>query len=69
MDKNDLEIISNILDIKKDILELSNSIDKKCLEIYELNESSEKKTKQYKLMMENLILEYHNVCKNLFENK
>jgi hypothetical protein len=69
MDKNDLEKISDVLDVKKDILELSDLIDKKCLEIYELNESGEKKIKQYKLMMENLILEYHNVCKNLFETK
>lgn len=60
------EIIKNISDIKKDILELSNTIDKKCLEIYELNNDSDKKIQNYKLMMENLILEYHNVCKNLF---
>jgi len=64
---NNIKIVENIFDVKKDILELSNMIDKKCLEIYELNIDSEKKIQNYKLMMENLILEYHNVCKNLFK--
>jgi hypothetical protein len=66
MDNNN-EIIKNIFEIKKDIMELSNMIDKKCLEIYELNVNDEKKIQYYKSMMENLILEYHNVCKNLLK--
>ena len=66
MEKNNDEIVKNIFDVKKDIMELSDMIDKKCIEIYEFNNLSENKTSQYKLMMENLILEYHKVCKNLF---
>ena len=61
------DIINDIIIIKQDILELSDVIDKKCLEIYEFNQENTKKTHHYKLMMENLILEYHNVCKNLFK--
>ena len=68
MEKNYDKIEKNILDIKQDIMELSEMIDKKCLEIYEFNCLNEKKIERYKLMMENLILEHHNVCRNLFNN-
>lgn len=67
MDANKSVVIKDITVIKQDILELSDFIDKKCLEIYEFNQDNMKKTEHYKLMMENLILEYHNVCKNLFK--
>lgn len=59
--------LKNIIVIKNDILELNILIDKKCLEIQEVNKSYEHKIQNYKLMMENIILEYHNICKKLYK--
>ena len=42
--------------------------DEKCLKIYEINEISENKIIRYKLLMENIILEYHKICKEMFNN-
>ena len=64
MDKNN-KLIKNILEIKNDILKSNYSIDEKCLEIQDLNNINEKKIIKYKLLMENIILEYHKVCKDL----
>lgn len=58
----------NIIEIKNDIIELNNLIDEKCLKIYENNEISENKIIRYKLLMENIILEYHKICKEMFNN-
>ena len=60
--KNDID------DINNKIIELTNQIDKKSLEIYDINEKNNKKISQYKLLLENMILEYHNTCKELFKN-
>jgi hypothetical protein len=58
----------NVIEIKNDIMELNNLIDEKCLKIYEINEISENKIIRYKLLMENIILEYHKICKEMFNN-
>ena len=58
----------NVIEIKNDIIELNNLIDEKCLKIYEINEISENKIIRYKLLMENIILEYHKICKEMFNN-
>ena len=59
--------LKNIIVIKNDILDLNILIDKKCLEIQEATESYEHKIQNYKSMMENLILEYHNICIKLYK--
>ncbi len=58
----------NIIEIKNEIIELNDLIDKKCLEIYENNENYNNKILKNKLMMENLIIEYHKICKELLKN-
>lgn len=59
----------NILDIQNEINELNDLIDKKCIEIYNLNDENENKIQKYKLYMENIILEYHQICKLLIINQ
>ena len=74
METNNLSnnIINNneneIIDINNNILELTNLIDKKSLEIYDINESNGKKIIHYKVLLENIILEYHKTCKVIFKN-
>lgn len=60
------DILDDMIDIKKEIIELNDMIDKKCLEIYNQNDDNENKILKYKLYMENIILEYHKVCKLMF---
>ena len=60
--------IKEIKKIKNEIIELNDLIDKKCLEIYENNENYNNKILKNKLMMENLIIEYHKICKELLKN-
>ena len=57
-----------ITNINNNIIELTNLIDKKSLEIYEINENNNKKILNYKFLLENIILEYHKTCKELFKN-
>ena len=65
---NDKDIINDINTINNELLDLTNLIDKKTLQIYEENEINDKKISQYKTLMENIILEYHKICKELFKN-
>ncbi len=56
-------------DIKKKIMEyndINNIIDEKCLDIYNENNENENKITKYKLYMENVILEYHKLCKLIY---
>lgn len=58
----------DIIDINNNILELTNLIDTKIIEIYDINENNNKKILNYKLLLENIILDYHKTCKELFKN-
>lgn len=60
------DILNEVKDIKNEMIELNDMIDKKCLEIYNQNDDNENKILKYKLYMENIILEYHKTCKLLF---
>lgn len=55
--------LKNIEDVEKDIIELNNMIDKKCLMIYNQNDECENKINLYKNCLETIILEYHKMCK------
>ena len=66
---NEIYNIDEIKEIKEEIIELNNLIDKKCLEIYNQNEFIENSIINYMNMMENLILEHHKICKNMFGKK
>jgi hypothetical protein len=59
----------DIEEIKKEMDELNILIDKKCLDIYNQNVENENKIFMYKTYMENVILEYHKICKILFSEK
>lgn len=59
----------DIEEIKKEMDELNILIDKKCLDIYNQNVENENKILMYKTYMENIILEYHKICKILFSEK
>lgn len=59
---------SDITIINDDIINLTSLIDKQILEIYDENELSNKKILQYKLLLENIILEYHKICKEIYKN-
>lgn len=61
------ETLENIEDIKKEIIELNNLIDKKCLDIYNQNDECENKINLYKNCLETIILEYHKICKIMYE--
>lgn len=56
----------NIKKIKKEITDLSTLMDNLEINIIEKNIKNTKIIELYKLMMENIILEHHNVCKNIF---
>jgi len=68
MDIN-FETLENIEDIKKEIIELNNMIDKKCLDIYNQNDECEDKINKYKNCLETIILEYHKICKVMYGKK
>lgn len=63
------ETLKNIEEIKKEIIELNNLIDKKCLNIYNQNDECENKINLYKNCLETIILEYHKICKMMYVNK
>jgi hypothetical protein len=67
--ESNTEIIENIEDIKKEIIELNNMIDKMCLNIYNQNNESENKINLYKDNLEIIILEYHKICKIMYGKK
>lgn len=57
-------------DMKKlmsEFIEFSGLVDKKCIELHELNSNHNEKICQYKTMMENIIIKYHDICKELFK--
>lgn len=54
--------------ILKELIELNNLIDSKCILIQEQNFKNNFRIDQYKILMENIILDYHNVCKKIFIN-
>lgn len=60
------DTLNDVIDINKETIELNDMIDKKCLEIYNENNDNENKILKYKLYMENIILEYHKICKSMF---
>ena len=62
----DSEIIKNIKDIREEIIELNNIIDKKCLDIYNQNNKNENKINVYQNYLESVILEYHKMCKIIY---
>ena len=59
--------LNEINEIKKEVIELNDMIDNKCLEIYNKNEENEKKISKYKMYLENIILEHHKICKIIFK--
>ena len=58
--------IVNIKIIKNETTELLEQIDNFQINIINKNNKHEKTIEFYKLMMENLILEHHNLCKKFF---
>lgn len=58
--------INEINEIKNDIIKLEKLIDIKLLNITDENIHNEKLLETYKLKLENIILEHHKVCKELF---
>lgn len=63
------ETLEQIKQIKQEITDLNNLIDKKCLDIYNENEKGENKINMYTNYMETIILEYHKICKTMFVKK
>ena len=61
------DTLNYIEDKKKEMIELNDMIDQKCLEIYNQNDDNENKILKYKLYMENIILEYHKICKLMYK--
>jgi hypothetical protein len=55
--------IKNITGEIKDLLKLIDNLE---VEIIDTNKKNEHKIIMYKMMMENIILEYHETCKKLF---
>ena len=58
--------VVNIKIIKDEITELLEQIDNLEINIINKNTKNTKLIEFYKLMMENLILEHHNLCKKIF---
>jgi GTP-binding protein EngB required for normal cell division len=63
----DREIIQSIEEIKKEILLLLNKIDDYEIKIINENTKNEMKLDKQKILLENIILEYHTVCQNLYK--
>lgn len=64
-----MDTLQYLREINGEIIELNNLIDKKCLEIYNENETIENSIVNYIDMIENIILEHHKTCKNMFGKK
>lgn len=67
LDNSHKKTIIQEKNITNEIIDLSNFIDKKCVELYDTNQTHNENIEKYQLMMENIILEYHKICKKLFE--
>jgi hypothetical protein len=65
---NILDYKEKILEINNDFIELTNLIDKKSLEVYNKNNSNEKKIDKYKILLESLIMEHYKISKILLKN-
>ena len=63
MKKNISSDIKNISGDLKDLLKLIDNLE---VELIDSNKKNEHKIIMYKMMMENIILEYHETCKKLF---
>ena len=57
---------NSIKNIKDEMTELLEQIDNLEINITNKNKKNTKTIEFYKLMMENLILEHHNLCKKIF---
>lgn len=60
------KIKENIVKIEKDIKDLSMLIDNLEIDIIQKNIKNNQMIELFKLMMENLILEHHEICKKIF---
>ena len=60
-------ILAEIDEIKNNIIELQNLIDSLSINIIDKNNEYENKLNKYKLFMENLIIEYHKICYNIYK--
>jgi hypothetical protein len=65
---NILDYKEKILEINKDFIELTNLIDKKSLEVYNKNNSNEKKIDKYKILLDSLIMEHYKISQILLKN-
>ena len=63
------DVLINIKEIKNEIIELNDMIDKKCLDIYNQNDENENKILKYKSYIEKIIFEHHKICKLMFAKK
>lgn len=61
-------LLDDLVDINNNLTELNKVIDKKNIEYQDMNCNYNKKIMLYKSMLENIILEHHNSCKELFKN-
>jgi hypothetical protein len=67
MDNNiDYKNYNDIYKIKNEIEKLMNSIEIKEKELTTINNNNNKNIKIYKSFLEDMIMEYHNVCKKIY---
>ena len=64
--ENNIKVKENIIIIKNEITDLLESIDNLEVNIIQLNNKNTSTIDFYKIMMENLILEHHDLCKKIF---
>lgn len=64
--ENNIKVNENITIIKNEITELLESIDNLEVNIIQANNKNTSTIDFYKIMMENLILEHHDLCKKIF---
>lgn len=62
----DRKISKNIVQIKNEIEDLLVSIDDLEINIIQSNVKNTQLLELYRLMMENIILEHHSICKKIF---
>ena len=65
---NILNYKEKILEINNDFIELTNLIDKKSIEVYNKNNSNEKKIEKYKILLDSLIMEHYKISTILLKN-
>lgn len=57
----------NLKSIEDKLIELDKLIEKEYIEMNEKNEKNINKINKFKMLIENIIIEYHNTCKKIFE--